>query len=100
MESSKGKSIATLILGIASIVLSWGYGIPGIIAGIIGLVLGNKALPLAEANGEPTKMAKTGRTLSIIGLILGIVLFVFYLGCTICTVCLGTGSEALSSLNY
>ena len=99
MESSKGKSIATLILGIASIVFCE-TGIVGLVCGIIGLVLGNKALPLAEANGEPTKMAKIGRTLSIVGLILGIVLFVVYLGCTICTVCLGTGSEALSNLNY
>ena len=99
MESSKGKSIASLILGIASIVGSWGYGIPGIICGIIGLNLGNKALPLAEANGEPTKMAKTGRTLSIIGLILGIVLFVVYLGCTICSVCAGSAGM-LDNLNY
>lgn len=99
MESSKGKSIATLVLGIASIVLSWGYGIPGIIAGIIGVVIGNKALPLAEANGEPTKMAKIGRTLSIVGIILGVVLFAFYLGCTICT-CVAGGAGAFDSLNY
>jgi len=87
------KTVKTL--GIVSIVTSiiccWIYGIPGLVTGIIGLVLGNGAQrkyqenPQAYYNGY-LKDLKSAKTLNIIGIclsglwILGIILyFVFIL---------------------
>lgn len=64
---NKGLSIASLVLGILSIVSVFtGIGaILGIIFGIVGIVLGNKALKIGE-DGK----AKAGKVCSIIGLCL------------------------------
>ena len=73
----KGKAIATLILGIASLVCAvFGWtitcGIIAVICGIVGLILGKKAV----AEAPNVKMGKTGKTLALIGLILGAILLV------------------------
>jgi hypothetical protein len=65
------------VLGIASIVLCWCYGIISIIFGIIGLILGAKSITLfRESLGVYTHVsygnAVAGKICSIIGLILGI----------------------------
>jgi len=44
------NSTAVLVLGILSIVGCWCYGLPGIILGIIALVLGSKAKALYKNN--------------------------------------------------
>lgn len=69
---------ATLILvfGIISIVLCWCYGIIGIPLSIIALVLAGKATKTYAADPEAYtgySNVKTGRILSIIGLILNII---------------------------
>ena len=65
------KALASLILGISSIVFGCYFGV---ILGIIGLVLGGKAKGIYLANPDMYtgyKMAKIGRILSIIGIIIG-----------------------------
>lgn len=62
---NKGLSIASLVLGILSIAsVSTGIGaILGVIFGIVGIVLGNKALKIGY-DGK----AKAGKVCSIVGL--------------------------------
>lgn len=65
------NATAVLVLGIISIVGCCCYGIPGIIAGIIGLVLYNKDKLLYLQNPEQYlnfNNLNTGRILCIIGL--------------------------------
>ncbi|MCW3159786.1 CCC motif membrane protein [Chryseobacterium oryctis] len=74
------NATAVLVLGIVSIVGCCCYGLPGIIAGIIALVLYKKDNELYKLN--PTEYSNysnlsTGRILAIIGIILSI-LYVIY----------------------
>ena len=65
---SKGKSIACMACGIASIVLSWSYGC-GLIPAIVSLVLGSQC----AKEGVQNTFTKVGKITGIIGLILNIV---------------------------
>ena len=66
---SKGKAIAGMACGIASIVLSWVYG-AGLIPAIIGLILSSQC----SKQGDQSTFTKAGKITSIIGLILSIIL--------------------------
>lgn len=75
------NSTGALVLGICAIVGSFCYAIPGIICGIIGLILANGGEKLYKA--EPSKYTtqsynnnKAGKITSIIGLALGGVVLV------------------------
>jgi len=62
------NATAVLVLGIISIVLSFCYGIFGVILGIITLVLSNKDLKLYNANPEiyrGIQNVRAGRTCGI-----------------------------------
>ena len=68
------NATASLVLGIISIVGVFSYGLVGVVCGIIGLVLANKDRKLYQAYPEiysltSFKTTSTGRTCSIIGLI-------------------------------
>jgi hypothetical protein len=65
---SKGKSIACMACGIASIVLCEAYGL-GLIPAIISLVLGSQC----AKEGVQNTFTKVGKITGIIGLILSIV---------------------------
>lgn len=65
---SKGKSIACMACGIASIVLSWSYGC-GLIPAIVSLVLGSQC----AKEGVQNTFTKVGKITAIIGLILSII---------------------------
>ena len=65
---SKGKSIACMACGIASIVLSECYGL-GLIPAIISLVLGGQC----KKEGVQNTFTKVGKITGIIGLILSII---------------------------
>jgi hypothetical protein len=74
------NSTAVLVLGIATILLCWCQGIVSLIMGIIALVLANRDAALYAANpGSYTensyKNLRTGRSIAIIGLVLGAVFF-------------------------
>ena len=83
MEQQKLPN-ATLILvfGIISIVTCCCYGIIGLIFGIIGLVLANKATNLYAIDPsiyEGYNNVKIGKTLSIIGIVLNILVVIFFI---------------------
>jgi ABC-type nickel/cobalt efflux system permease component RcnA len=81
------NSNTVLVLGILSIVMSFCYGVVGIVLGIIALVISKKDLELYRANPEEYdgySNLNTGRICSIVGICLGglvliatIVYFVF-----------------------
>ena len=65
---SKGKSIACMACGIASIVLCEAYGM-GLIPAIVSLILGSQC----KKEGVQNTFTKVGKITAIIGLILSIV---------------------------
>lgn len=76
------NATAVLVLGIISIATCWCYGIPGIICGIIALVMGGKAKVLYNANPgkyseSSFKNMKAGHVCAIIGTVLSALYLVF-----------------------
>ena len=66
------NAVASMVLGISSLV--FGCFFVGLVLGIIGLILGNKAQAAFNANPDlytGEGMIKAGRITSIIGIILG-----------------------------
>ena len=81
-------AVASLILGIVSIVFSFiGLFIPGLLVGILGLVLGIMAKKKA-----PSGMATAGLVLSIVGVSLTLLVLIA------CAACYGKAACALASL--
>lgn len=73
MSNENGKAIASMVLGIVSLILIlFGGSVIGIILAIVGVVLGNSVKKVDPTNGY----AKAGRILSWIGLIVCIVITV------------------------
>lgn len=71
---ANGLQIASLVLGIISILLCCCYGAPSVIMGIIGLVCGIKGNK-ENKNGVGT----AGIVCSIIGLIFGVISLIYYI---------------------
>lgn len=71
---ASGTQIASLVLGIISILLCCCYGAPSLILGIIGLVCGIKGNK-ENKNGVGT----AGIVCSIIGLIMGVASLIYYI---------------------
>jgi len=73
-NKANGLQIAGLVCGILAIVSSCCYGVPGIILGIAGLIcsiMGNK--------GNSNGVGIGGIVCSIIGLILGVVMLIYFI---------------------
>lgn len=89
----KGLSIAGLVLGIASAVLAWFYGINilALACGVVGIILAIKGKKAAQEAGAPTGLATAGLVLSIIGTALAGIGFVA------CTLCIGCAASAASA---
>ena len=75
IQQNLPNSTGVLVLGILSIVFCWCYGIPGLVLGIIAVVMSKKATALY--NNSPEKYAessfknmKAGRICAIVGLCL------------------------------
>jgi multisubunit Na+/H+ antiporter MnhG subunit len=83
MKEKLPHSQAALILGISSIITACCcYGVVGIILGVIGIMQANKAV--AVHNQDPDlytgiNNANTGKTTSIIGVVLGVITVTVYL---------------------
>lgn len=76
--AGKGKAIASLILGIVSLVLAFVFPIVvGLVCGIIGLVMAT----LSKKDGYVGGMRTAGFILSIIGLILNAIVLIVVLAC-------------------
>lgn len=76
MQQPLPNATVSLILGILSIPACCGYGITGLILGIVAIVLGNKDARLYMANPEMYTVAsynnsKAGKICGIIGVVLG-----------------------------
>lgn len=74
---SSGKAIASLVLGIASLVGCMFYGLPGIVCGILAIVFGKQAQAEVQANrASPASqgMATAGRITGIVGLCLSVLM--------------------------
>lgn len=79
-QQSLPNATAVLVLGILSLVACFCYGIPGIICGVIALVLYSKDKRLYMANPQlynNYSNLNTGRILAIIGVILGVLFLAF-----------------------
>ncbi len=84
MQQPLPNSAGVLVLGILSIVFCWLYGIPGLILGIIGLVMSNNAKKAYMANPQLYSQSsynnmKAGRICAIIGTILSSLWFVYFI---------------------
>lgn len=76
-NDTNGMAIASLILGIISIVLNcFGYSWVGLILGIVGIVLGVNA-----KKKNPSGVATAGLVVSIIGTVLCALIFVACVAC-------------------
>jgi hypothetical protein len=84
-QSTNGKAIASLVLGICSIVLCLGF-----LAGIPAVILGRIAKrEIAEGNGTGDGLANAGLITGIIGIVLG-VLWLLYV---ILVIAIGVSSD-------
>lgn len=94
-EPGKGKAVASLVLGIISVVFFWAgyFAILTAILAIIGLVMAVSAQKDMQRSGRYSAkgMAIAGLVLSIIGLVLSVISIV---SCIICV------SAVRSSYNY
>lgn len=82
-EKSLPNSTAVLVLGIISIATCWLYGLPGVICGIIALVLFNKDKKLYDESPEiyhtSFKNARAGQICAIIGLCLSALIVIYFI---------------------
>jgi len=83
MKEKLPHSQAALILGISSIITACCcYGVVGVILGVIGLLQSNKAIAVHNENPDlydGINNANTGRTTSIIGIVVGVITVIIYL---------------------
>lgn len=79
-DDAAGKAVASMVLGILSIVTCMMYGLPGLICGILAMVYAKRSrLAVQSGQGHPiaVSMARAGRLCGLIGMILSLVFFVF-----------------------
>lgn len=76
------NSTLVLIMGILSIVACCCYGLPGLICGIVAVVVGQKAIntyKMAPEDYTGYENVKAGKIMGIIGIILSILAIIFIL---------------------
>lgn len=90
-QKPNGKAIASLVLGIVSVVFIFtgNFALLGVVAGVIGLIVG-----ISARKENPTGMATAGIILSIIGLALCVIAFIA------CVACVGLIASSVGSLPY
>ena len=77
-KPSSGLAIASMVLGICSLIFCFCYGFVGAILGIIGISLASAS---KKQNGRFSGMALTGLICSIVGTITGLAYFCYVLYC-------------------
>ena len=80
-QQKNGMAIASLVLGIVSIVFIWIYWGVGILAAVVGLILG-----IIARNQSPNTMATAGIVLSVIALAVNIVVVIACVACVSCII--------------
>ena len=76
------NSTLVLVMGILSIVGCCCYGLPGLICGIVAVVLGNKATNLYKQAPEEYlgfENVKAGKIMGIIGIVLSVLAMIYIL---------------------
>ena len=79
MKEKLPHSTTSLVLGIFSIITCWYYGLPGVILGIVGFILGKKSVSIHNEDPELYEgigNAKAGKVISIIGLLLSLLVLI------------------------
>lgn len=90
-QKQNGKAIASLVLGIVSLVFIFtgNFALLGVAAGIVGLVLG-----ISARKENPSGMATAGIVMSVIGLALCVLSFLA------CVACVGLFASAVNTFGY
>lgn len=79
-QQTSGKAIASMVLGICSIITCWAYGVPGIVCGILAIVFAKHAAERIASGLAPESsagMAKAGKICGWVGLSLSVVYLLF-----------------------
>tara|TARA_R110002051_G_scaffold89239_1_gene157346 strand:- start:11 stop:343 length:333 start_codon:yes stop_codon:yes gene_type:complete len=83
MEQQKlPNATLIIVLSIASIVLCCFYGLLGIILSIIAIILANKSIQQYNTNPQDYSnysSIKTGKTIAIVGLVINILVLLFFI---------------------
>lgn len=82
VQRSSGHAVASLVLGICSLVLCWCYVLPPLICGILAIVFSNAARRDIDAglvSASSAGMANAGRVCGIIGMALGLGFIVVFI---------------------
>lgn len=88
-------AVASLVLGIVSLVTCWWIGIVAVITGVIGVILGAMA---RKNQPEKAGMAIAGLVMSAIGLALGLI---FFIACIVaCNAAVAYASDPYNYLYY
>jgi len=66
-EKKEDFSVVSYILGIASVIMAFFTPLAGVVFGIVGL---------SQSKKQKTKLSEKARKLSIIGIVLGVALFI------------------------
>lgn len=74
-DPGQGKGIASMVLGICSILFCFLYGIVGLVCGIVGFILAKQSKELS--GGVQNPFAKAGYVCSIIGIILSALMLLY-----------------------
>ncbi|MGD9474309.1 MAG: hypothetical protein AB7V37_04795 [Eubacteriaceae bacterium] len=86
MEKYSGKAIASLVLGIISVLTFWtgNFALIGVVCGIVGMVFGIQIRKAGQNEGfKPDGISTAGLVLSIIGMALSL------MGFLVCVACVG-----------
>ena len=78
--ATSGYAVASLVLGIASLVTCFCYGLPAIICGPLAMAFSSRArndIRAGTANPSSAGLAKAGKICGLIGLLLGIGYVIF-----------------------
>lgn len=95
-QQTSGKAIASMILGICSILFCSAYGIPGLVCGILAVIFAKQANARISSGLAPETsagMAKAGNICGWIGIALSVLFFLFIIVMFI----LALGSAAAAS---
>ena len=97
-DPNKGKAVASLVLGIVSIAISWFISVGAIVTlalGIVGIILANNYKKSMNEYSTSGGLATAGMVLSIIGVACSGIALV----CSICVICRVAGIAG-SGLSY
>ncbi len=79
-QQTSGRAIASMVLGICSILFCWAYLIPGLVCGILAVMFSKKAMAgIADGSAPEASagMAKTGKICGWIGISLSAAYILF-----------------------